>query len=76
MGQKGGNMKKFTKSVLAMLMMVCMLFGLTACGGDTTTDPTPTPVEGDQVGEVTPEPTEPAEPKEIVTTIYKDSLSK
>ena len=65
-------MKKFTKSVLAMLMMACMLFGLTACGGDTTTDPTPTPtpVAGENGGEVTPEPTEPAEPKEIVTIRY------
>ena len=39
---EGGNMKKFTKSVIAVLMMACMLFSLTACGNGTTTgDKTP-----------------------------------
>lgn len=74
--QKGGNMKKLTKSVIAMLMMACMLFGLTACGGGTTNTPDPTPtqaVENPDDGNVTPEPTAeptPAEPKEVVTIRY------
>lgn len=68
-------MKKLTKSVLAMLMMACMLFGLTACGGGGDTTPTPTPTQavenpGTENPEATPVPTEPAEPKEIVTIKY------
>ena len=72
--QKGGNMKKLTKSILAMLMMACMLFSLTACG-DGTGDETPTPTQGTENPgtenpDTTPVPTESAEPKEIVTIKY------
>lgn len=56
-------MKKFTKSVIAMLMMCCMLFGLTACGngetnnqGDTKATSTPVPTKAADSGN-TAEPT-------------------
>ncbi len=75
-------MKKFTKSVVALLMTTCMLFGLTACGNGNTTNTTPTPVptQATEPGgndttptpEPTkaPEPTKSEEPKEIVTIRY------
>lgn len=47
-------MKKFTKSVIAVLMMSCMLFGLTACGSNTNT-------QGDTKATATPVPTKAAE---------------
>ena len=78
-------MKKFTKSVLAVLMMACMLFSLTACGGGNTNTPDPTPTQAADPGKTDPTkapdptkaadpttaPTEtPDEPKEIVTIKY------
>ncbi len=70
-------MKKLTKSVLAVLMMVCMLFSLTACGGGDTNTPTPTPTQAAEPGNETTDPTQtpdptvvPDEPKEIVTIKY------
>ena len=68
-------MKKLTKSVIAMLMMACMLFGLTACGNGSTGDETPTPTQGTENPgtenpDTTPEPTKSEEPKEVVTIRY------
>lgn len=68
-------MKKFRKSMIAMLLLVCMVF-TTACGSKPTeTTPTPTPA-GNETGEPTTNPeTDPTAaptegPKEIVTIRY------
>ncbi|MDE7061419.1 MAG: hypothetical protein K2O71_07490, partial [Lachnospiraceae bacterium] len=51
------------KKIGALLMSVCMVASLTACGGDgeKEKDPTPTPAQG---SEATPKPTEAAKPTE------------
>ena len=79
-------MKKFKKSVIAMLLMCSMLVGLAACGGgetnqggtetQATATPAPTKAEENKTPDPTkaPDPTEapaPTEgPKEIVTIKY------
>ncbi|MBR2401616.1 MAG: extracellular solute-binding protein [Lachnospiraceae bacterium] len=70
-------MKKFTKSVLAVLMMACMLFGLTACGGENTNTPDPTPTQAADTGNTDPTkapdptPTEvPEDRGEVITIRY------
>lgn len=76
-------MKKMKRSVIAMLLVFCMIFGVAACGGKETPDskPTNTPIptskpeatKGPDKQDSTPTPEAtptPEGPKEIVTIRY------
>lgn len=75
-------MKKMKRSVIAMLLVFCMIFGVAACGKTETPDTNPTdvpkptqdadkpePTKGEDKPDSTPTPT-PEAPKEIVTIRY------